>query len=301
MRLFHFSVEGHDPVANGSGHRFLTSRVRHRGGPPVRNGDVARAAPVAVGDGIAFEGRRWSFAGETSRHFDDHIRKSVPGYADGHALIAEYSDFFVPTGGRIVEVGCSLGSLVRLLATRHAASGVHVLGVDCEPDMIRQAQETCAGLHNVELRTQDARQADYSDADLVVMYYVMQFLPLPARRPLIERICDAMCPGGALILFEKVRFENAELQDLSGQVYTSYKLANGFHPDEIIAKTQSLRGVLAPLTSAENKTLLTNSGFRAPETIYRYLAFEGVVATRTFGDVPEMRLDSRDGTQRPAL
>jgi tRNA (cmo5U34)-methyltransferase len=241
---------------------------------------VSPSADLPIGDGIATEGRRWTFAHGTPARFDDHVGRSVPGYKDGHAIVAELSDFFVSDGGRVIEVGCSTGALIRLLARRHEAAPVEFLGVDVVPEMVEVARERCRDQCNLRIEVVDGRRVDYTDACLVVMYYTLQFIPVWQRRPLLERVCREMRPGGALILFEKTRLPNGMLQDLCNQIYESYKLDRGIAPEEVLGKARSLRGVLEPFTSAENAALVVGAGFGRPHVLYRQLAFEGLLAVK---------------------
>ncbi|MDQ3914271.1 MAG: methyltransferase domain-containing protein [Actinomycetota bacterium] len=239
---------------------------------------------TAVGDDIQLPTRRWTFGRGTAAHFDQHVAKSVPGYDDGHALVEELSDFFVGDGGRIIEVGCSTGTLISRLARRHEAVDAEFLGVDVADDMVQVARERCKDQANVHIEIVDARRVDYTDACLVVMYYTLQFIPLWQRGALLERIRREMRLGGAIILFEKTRLPDGMLQDICNQVYDTYKLARGFSAEEVLGKTRSLRGVLQPSTSAENMALLRRAGFSEPHVIYRQLAFEGLVAVKPFVD-----------------
>ena len=42
-----------------------------------------------TGDGIEAKIGSWSFGGEVVKNFDNHIKKSVPGYDEGHDLITK--------------------------------------------------------------------------------------------------------------------------------------------------------------------------------------------------------------------
>jgi len=241
---------------------------------------IEGADEPVVGDGIAVEGSRWTFARGTPARFDDHIGKSVPGYRDGHRLVEQLSDFFAPDGGRVIEIGCSTGTLVLRLAQRHQAAPVDFLGVDVVPEMIEVARDRSRAQGNLRFEIADGLRVDYSEACMVIMYYTMQFIPVWQRPELVERICREMRPGGTIILFEKTRLPTGRLQDICNQVLDSYKLEQGIQPDEVLGKTRSLRGVLEPFTSAENEALLTGAGFARPHVIYRQLAFEGMVAIK---------------------
>jgi tRNA (cmo5U34)-methyltransferase len=242
---------------------------------------AAERPEVVVGDGIDIEGHRWSFGGGAAPRFDEHVEKSVPGYRDGHSIVEQLSDFFVAPDGRVIEIGCSTGALITRLARRHQAVGSHFLGVDVVPEMVALARERANGLDNLNIQLADASRVDYTESTLVVMYYTLQFVPLWQRAELLERIFREMRPAGALVLFDKTRLPTSALQDMCNQVYDAYKLERGFTPDEIIGKARSLRGILEPLTSAENAALLRGAGFLAPHVIYKYLAFEGVIALKS--------------------
>ena len=50
---------------------------------------------LIVGDKINADRASWEFSGKTASNFDNHVSRSVPGYNDGHEIIASLSDFFV--------------------------------------------------------------------------------------------------------------------------------------------------------------------------------------------------------------
>jgi tRNA (cmo5U34)-methyltransferase len=242
---------------------------------------AVESSDVVVGDDIDVQGHRWSFGGGTARRFDDHVEKSVPGYRDGHSIVEQLSDFFVTRHGRVIEIGCSTGALIGRLARRHQAVGCQFVGVDVVPEMITLARERANGLDNLSIELADASRVDYRDATLVVMYYTLQFIPLWQRAALLRQMFRGLRPAGALILFEKTRLPDSSLQDMCGQIYDAYKADRGFTPEEIVGKARSLRGVLEPLTSGENAALLRQAGFLEPHVIYKYLAFEGVIAVKS--------------------
>ena len=43
-----------------------------------------------TGDDIEAKAGRWSFGGDVAKSFDNHIKKSVPGYEEGHDLISKF-------------------------------------------------------------------------------------------------------------------------------------------------------------------------------------------------------------------
>ncbi|QCP55150.1 methyltransferase domain-containing protein [Trinickia violacea] len=234
--------------------------------------------PLIVGDGIVTGNASWSFGGDTARHFEAHVSKSVPRYADGHSIVLGLSDFFVKRDSVCYEIGCSTGALTRQLAQRHAGS-VRWVGIDIEANMIDQAKQYLAQMSpqpdNVEYLVGDALTFEYEPSDLIVAYYTAQFIAPRVRQELINRIHQSLNWGGAFLLFEKVRAPDARFQDIASGLYVDYKLEQGYASDEIIAKSKSLKGVLEPFSSQGNVDMLRRAGFADVMTIFKHVCFEG--------------------------
>lgn len=233
-----------------------------------------------VGDDIRAANAAWSFGGEVPERFDAHVRRSVPFYAEGHALVAELSDWFVGDGSVIYDLGCSTGTLSRTLAERHAARGVRVIGVDADADMLRQAAATCDGVPGVELISADLADLAPAPCDLVVAYYTLQFVRPRRRQAVLDRLYQSLNWGGALVLFEKVRGPDARFQDIATGLYTDYKLRAGFAEAEVLHKARSLKGVLEPFSTGGNLDLLARAGFVDVMTVFKYVCFEGFLAIK---------------------
>lgn len=237
----------------------------------------------SVGDGIDAANANWSFGQGTALSFDGHVAKSVPLYELGHDLVVELSDFFVRPGSIAYEIGCSTGTLTLKLAqhNRHKAEARFV-GVDIEPEMVEVAsqKQAKAGIGNIEFLLDDALNVDFAPADLIVAYYVVQFVPPSRRQVLIDRLYKALNWGGALIVFEKVRGPDARFQDIVTTLYHDWKLGQGYTPAEVIAKAQSLKGVLEPFSTQGNIDLLKRAGFQDITTIMKYVCFEGFLAIK---------------------
>ena len=235
-----------------------------------------------VGDIIKAENARWHFSKVDSQKFSKHIEKSIPGYNEGHRLIEELSDFFVKKNSIIYDLGCSIGNLTHRLAVRHADQKVKVIGVERERSLLQAARLNVENSPepNLEYRLEDIIELELEPANLVIAYYTLQFLSLENRKIILKRIWRCLKPGGAFLLFEKVREPNSRLQELAMLLYNDFKLQNGYSGDEIIAKSRSLKGVLEPLSSRENLRFLKDSGFRETGRIFKRLCFEGFIAIK---------------------
>lgn len=236
---------------------------------------------ATVGNGITAVRGAWSFAGNVAEHFVDHIRQSVPGYEEGHHLVCAASDFFCLPDSVCYEIGASTGELLRKLALHNQAKpGSRWIGLDSVPEMIEAGTAHCRDVPNVEMHCADIRDATFEPSDLIVSYYVIQFVPPRDRQALIDKIYDALNWGGGFIWFEKVRGPDARFQDMLNNLYMNYKLKQGFSPEEILSKSDSLKSVLEPFSSQGNLDLLRRAGFQDIMPIYRNLCFEGLVCIK---------------------
>lgn len=236
---------------------------------------------MKVGDDIQMERANWSFGGGVSETFVEHVNKSVPYYHENHELICELSDFFVLGDSVCYELGVSTGQLLRRLAEHNAQKpGVRWIGIDSEAEMVDQARRHCAGVANIDLIQEDIRAFSYEKADLIVSYYVIQFVPPRYRQELINRIYQALNWGGGFLWFEKVRAPDARFQDMITNLYWNFKRKNGFSPDEILNKAESLKGVMEPFSTAGNMGLLERAGFVDVMPIARHVCFEGYVCIK---------------------
>jgi tRNA (cmo5U34)-methyltransferase len=233
----------------------------------------------AVGDAISATNASWSFA-EVSEQFDEHVSRSVPLYQEGHRLIERMADFFLPNGSTCYDLGCSTGQLLKALAERNNEKDVRFVGVDVEEGMARKAAENCQAYPSVEIVRGDLLDIALEKADVVIAYYTMQFVRPRNRQLVFDRIYEALNWGGAFFCFEKVRGQDARFQDILTGVYTEYKLEQGYTPEEIVGKTESLKGVLEPFSTEGNLGLFERSGFVDVMTVFKYACFEGFLAIK---------------------
>ena len=82
------------------------------------------------------------------------------------------------------------------------------------------------------------------------------------------------------MIFEKVRGSDARFQDYAAQIYTDFKLMNGFTESEIIHKTRSLKGVMEPFSEEANIDMLKRAGFKDIQIIFKWVCFEGFLAIK---------------------
>lgn len=244
-------------------------------------GSVTGSGVATVGDDISAANASWNFGDRTAAGFEQHVRRSIPMYDEGHDLVCRLSDFFVHDDAVVYDLGTSLGALLARLVARHDhRSSCRWIGVDDESAMATRASEALVDHRNVTVERADICSYELDQSDLVVSYYCLQFVAPKYRQVVIDRIYESLSWGGAFIWFEKVRGCDARFQDILSLLYVDYKLEQQYTPEEIIAKSRSLKGVLEPFSTEGNRDLLQRAGFRDVITVFRYICFEGVLAIK---------------------
>ena len=243
--------------------------------------EIVKEDGISVGEDIKAANADWSFSGSVADTFSDHVKRSVPMYELGHDLVCNLSDYFVKEDSVCYEIGTSVGELLAKLATHNSLKkNVKWIGIDIEADMIKKAQQDVKGAKNVSFEVADAVHYDFEKSDLIVSYYTIQFTAPKYRQKVIDKIYETLHWGGAFLFFEKVRAPDARFQDIMTTLYSDYKLEQGYAPNEIVAKTRSLKGVLEPFSTQGNLDLIKRAGFIDVMTIMKYICFEGFLAIK---------------------
>ncbi len=224
--------------------------------------------------------RTWTFEGNVHKYFDDHVKRSVPFYLEVHNLINIFSDYFVDDNSLIYDIGCSTGTLLNQLSKRHEEKQkIKLVGLDISSNMIKHANKAYKN-NNIKFINKDITKYNYKKSSIFISIYTIQFIKPKFRQVLIDKIYQSLDWGGAFFFFEKVRGADARFQDMMTSAYNEYKINEGFNADEILDKTNSLKGVLEPFSRDGNIGLLNRAGFKDVETIFRYNCFEGYLAIK---------------------
>ena len=235
---------------------------------------------TSVDKGITAENAGWSFE-NIADDFDDHVRKSVPLYDEGHDLVCKLSDFFLPPDSTVIELGTSTGVLAgKFLKHNQARRDITYIGIDNVESMLEKARERCAGDSRAEFICSDLVTHGLVKSTMIISYYTLQFIHPRSRQDITNRIYEALDWGGAFVLFEKVRGPDARFQDIASQLYQEFKFDQGFNEVEILNKQRSLKGILEPFSTAGNIDMLERAGFEDITTIMKYVSFEGFLAIK---------------------
>ncbi len=237
----------------------------------------------SAGDNIISNDSNWRFSGDTVSAFDEHIKKSVPLYLEGHQITCDLSKFFVNNNSIVYEIGSSTGVLTtKLSETNKTKLGVRFIGLDVEKDMVDYANQNLAkpSNNNVSFEHADIVSVELEKSDLIACYYTVQFIPPAVRQKVIDKLYQSLNWGGAFIMFEKIRAPDARFQDIINTLYLNYKLENGYSEKNIVTKMMSLKGILEPFSTQGNIDMLKRAGFVDIVSVQKYLCFEGFLAIK---------------------
>ena len=225
----------------------------------------------------------FTFDLNVARVFPDMIKRSVPGYGQIIDMICMLTRHYVRPNSNCYDLGCSLGAA--LLAIRHGihVPGCRIIAVDNSKSMLDQ----CRGIIDrdkaetpVELVNADIRDIDIRNASVVVLNFTLQFIEPAERFALLKKIYDGMLPGGALILSEKIVFEDSQRQSLMTELHLAFKKFHGYSDLEISQKRSALENVLVPETVDTHITRLKKAGFARAEHWFLCLNFSSFIAVK---------------------
>jgi tRNA (cmo5U34)-methyltransferase len=224
----------------------------------------------------------FKFDEKVANVFADMISRSVPGYSDVIKMNGLFAKRFFQPDSVAYDLGCSLGATtLSLLHHLSDCEGRKMIAVDNSIAMVDKCKlniEKAKLSIPVDVLLDDIRQIDFLPCSIVAINYTLQFIDVSERYELLEKIYNAMLPGGALILSEKVKFEDLHMNELFIEQYHNWKMHNGYSELEIKEKRNALENVLIPDTKATHISRLERIGFKHIEQWFQCFNFVSFVA-----------------------
>lgn len=235
-------------------------------------------------DNILVEsGRRWEFDQATTDCFANMLERSIPDYSSMRGLTTKIARRFVTPRSVIADIGCSRGDAIAPLVDAFGAQNTFVLQDVSEPMLaacrMRFSGMIGAGVLRVE--SNDIRKGvGFSCASVVLSVLTLQFTPIEYRHQIVESVFNALNPGGALLLVEKVLGNNPQSDRLLTDLYLDEKREHAYTEEQIASKRKALEGVLVPVSAEWNRDFLVRAGFKTVCEYWRYLNFVGFMAVK---------------------
>lgn len=227
----------------------------------------------------------FAFNEDVVRVFPDMIKRSVPGYPTIVENIGVLAAQFTQPNTPLYDLGSSLGAVTQALRRHVKTEGCRVIAVDNSSAMVARCREYLHAqdsmfqeLLPVEVLEADILALEFQPTSLVALNFTLQFVPRERRQELLGRIRQALLPGGALILSEKLRFEDAEAHALLTDLHVAFKRANGYSELEIAQKRSALENVMHPDSLEEHRERLLAAGFSKVVPWFQCLNFASLIA-----------------------
>ena len=225
----------------------------------------------------------FSFNEEVTEVFEDMIDRSVPGYKSSLKLIENLGNSYFQNNSSCYDLGCSLGaSTLSLLKSIKKKDG-RIYAVDSSKDMIISCKSNfkdSIDSNKVNFINQGLETIQITDASVVVINFVLQFIDSSKREGLLEKIFLGMKKNGLMILSEKTHFDNKYRNQTLLNLHHDFKFKNGYTKMEIARKRDALEGVLVTDLEKQHHQRLSEVGFKEIKKVMSNLNFFTLIARK---------------------
>nr|WP_275441744.1 carboxy-S-adenosyl-L-methionine synthase CmoA [Pseudoalteromonas sp. CNC9-20] len=215
--------------------------------------------------------------------FPDMIERSVPGYATIVSTLGKLAGKYAQPHTRLYDLGCSLGAVTLSMRRNLTQSGCEIVAIDNSQAMVERCRMHLQGFRSavpVDVQLGDILDAKLENASVVAMNFTMQFIPPEQRHALLTRIFNALKSGGVLLLSEKLKGENADVDELLVDLHHDFKRANGYSELEISQKRTAIENVMRTDTLSTHIERLQDVGFSQTQVWYQCFNFCSMVAIK---------------------
>jgi tRNA (cmo5U34)-methyltransferase len=190
----------------------------------------------------------WTFADDSvAEAFERHVREQLPWYELATGAVAHVGRHYIPENGVVYDLGASTGNIGRALAPTISARHGDLIAIESSAQMARRwVTPDC----DCDLVITDVREVEWQPFDLAVSFLTMMFVPIGARRELVETLLRYRRPGGAIIVVDKSEATTGYAATVMWRLALAGKVAAGVPAGDIVAKELSLGGVQRPIDPA---------------------------------------------------
>ncbi|MDQ1263184.1 MAG: tRNA (cmo5U34)-methyltransferase [Campylobacterota bacterium] len=224
--------------------------------------------------------KQFEFDEEVAAVFDDMLERSVPFYKESQKLTLFFALKQLQDGGVVYDLGCSTATLLIALSKKIKKSAT-LIGLDNSEAMLERARKKCEAFGvEIELKNADILEYDYSQADLFISNYTLQFVRPLIREELVKKVASSLKKDGIFIFSEKVISHHSKLNKELIECYYDFKKEQGYSEYEIVQKREALENVLVPYSEEENIKMAKNCGFSHCEVVFRWANFATFIALK---------------------
>ena len=186
--------------------------------------------------------KEWTFRSRAvARHFDRHVRMSLPWYDLATNAVAHFGRHYIPRNGVVYDIGASTGNIGMALKETLVQRQARFFAIEESQEMADRYEGP------PQLIVADAVSFDYQPFDFAVCFLVFMFLPVDTRASFLRRLQGLTKAGGALVIVDKVQMPPGYVGTAFSRLTLQQKLAVGAKPDDILRKELSLAGYQRPV------------------------------------------------------
>lgn len=227
----------------------------------------------------------FTFNEDVVRVFPDMIKRSVPGYPTIVENTGVLAAQLAQANSTLYDLGCSLGAVTQAMRRHVSHSGCKVIAVDNSAAMVERCRQHLNAqdamfqeLLPVTVLEADILNLTLEPTSLVALNFTLQFIAPEQRLELLQKIRHALLPEGALVLSEKLRFNDAAEHDLLNELHLAFKRANGYSELEIAQKRRAIEKVMLPDSLEEHRERLYSAGFSQVVVWFQCFNFASLIA-----------------------
>ncbi len=223
----------------------------------------------------------FTFDKDVANVFDDMVRRSVPGYQSMIEMLGLMVKTYGQDNSHYYDLGASTGTASLALGLNNTHNNNQIIAVDNSPAMIKKCKINLENkLSNFSAICIDIEDICIENASIVVLNLTLQFISPEQRRALINKIYQGLNQGGALIVSEKIHFDDIQKQNKMTQLHLDFKRANGYSELEIASKRQAIENVLITDNKQTHFERFKGAGFRQSFCHFQCLNFASFLAVK---------------------
>ncbi len=225
----------------------------------------------------------FEFNKEVANVFNDMLNRSVPLYSESIYRQSQLAARFYKDGSHIYDLGCSNGNLGVLILDQFKGKPFSMIGIDSSRPMIKKYSDRIKdrkGASSIGLVCGLLEDLPIRNASVVLINLTLQFLDPGKRDALIKQIYKGMNSGGILLLTEKTINPVNTLDALQIELYTKFKIENGYSELEISQKRDALEKVLIPDTVQIHRDRIIGAGFSIFDVWLKWFNFTSMIAIK---------------------
>jgi len=216
--------------------------------------------------------------------FPNMISRSVPGYWEVNQKTAVWASHYHQPNTRVYDLGASLGAASWGIAQLCKGQPL-IVAVEKSSAMVKQLRENLDASreivdHNIQVVEGDVCTLPLEPASVIVCNYCVQFICPTGRAALIQKIYEALLPGGVFLLAEKIAMADAESDSKVRELHHKWKMQQGYTLNEVERKSRSIANVMPVDTIETHIQRLKGAGFGTVVQWAQHFNFVSILAVK---------------------